>query len=179
MSYEHPSDDRLERSTNRYMLAGVVLMATMAAAFPLYRWFEPSWREDAREEQAEFLAEEGAATWQNNCSSCHGITGEGGVAPALNSEQFLQSATDEQIDSLISVGIPGTLMSAFSLDHGGSLTTAQIDAIVAYIRSWEPDAPDLPGWRDMMDGDGEAATDSAEAEDAGAEPDDAAEDTTS
>ncbi len=43
-------------------------------------------------------------------------------------------------------------MSAYSLDYGGPLTSEQIQSVVTYIRSWEPDAPDRPDWRDMIGG---------------------------
>ena len=61
--------------------------------------------------------------------------------------QFLQSSTDDQTRLLISVGVPGTPMGAYSQDHGGPLTSEQIRAVTAHIRSWEDDAPDLPDWR--------------------------------
>jgi mono/diheme cytochrome c family protein len=141
-------DDKLESSTNRVMLAGGILLIAMAAIFPLYRWFEPASREDAREEQLSSLAEQGESLWSFNCSSCHGLNGEGGTAPALNSMQFLQTATNEQSEQFIAVGVPGTQMAAYSQDFAGPLTSEQIKALVTFMRSWEDDAPDLPDWRD-------------------------------
>ena len=152
MPYAYQTDEDLEASTNKWMIAGAVLLALMAAVFPFYRWFEPSAREEARDEQAAALAEEGGSIWSTSCASCHGVNGEGAIGPALNSKQFLQSATDDQARTLISVGIPGSQMSAYSLDHGGPLTSEQIKSVVAYIRAWEPNAPDVPGWRDMVGG---------------------------
>jgi mono/diheme cytochrome c family protein len=150
--YAYATDDDLERSTNRWMVAGALLLLAMAAVFPLYRWYEPSARDESRAEQAQALADEGASTWQTSCSSCHGVAGEGAIGPALNSKQFLQSATDQQAATLVAVGVPGSQMSAYSLDYGGPLTSEQIKAVVAYIRSWEEDAPDRPDWRDMVGG---------------------------
>ncbi len=152
MTYEYSTDDELEQSTTKWMVAGGILLFLMAAVFPFYRWYEPANRDEAREEQAAALADEGSTVWQFNCSACHGLNGEGGVGPALNSEQFLQSATDSQMRTLIAVGIPGSQMSAYSLDHGGPLTSEQIKSVVAHIRAWEPDAPDNPDWRTMIDG---------------------------
>jgi mono/diheme cytochrome c family protein len=151
MALDYQSDEDLERSTNTWMAAGGVLLVLMALVFPFYRWYEPAARDEAREEQAAALAAEGEDIWSFNCASCHGLAGEGGVGPALNSTQFLQSATDAQARTLIAVGIPGSQMSAYSLDHGGPLTSEQIRSVVAYIRSWEPDAPDNPDWRAMVD----------------------------
>lgn len=151
MTYEYSTDEELDRSTNKVMTVGAILLIGMAAVFPLYRWVEPATRDEARAEQLDSLAEEGENLWQFNCASCHGTAGEGGIAPALNSTQFLQAATDDQIGTLISVGVPGSQMSAYSLDYGGPLTSEQIKAIVTFIRSWEPDAPDRPDWRAMVE----------------------------
>ena len=152
MSYDYPSDEKLDRSTNKIMVAGAILLLGLFAVFPLYRSFEPASRSDARAAQESSLAAEGENLWQFNCASCHGASGEGATAPALNSEQFLQAANDDQVETLITVGIPGSQMSAYSLDFGGPLTSQQIGSIVTYIRTWEPDAPDRPDWRDMIDG---------------------------
>ena len=152
MTFEYETDDQLEASTNRWMAVGAGLLLVMALVFPFYRWYEPSARDEERSAQAASLAEEGGNIWQFNCGSCHGLNGEGGIAPALNSEQFLQSATDEQIRNLTAVGVPGSQMSAYSLDFGGPLTSEQIRSVTAHIRSWEEDAPDRPDWRDMIGG---------------------------
>jgi mono/diheme cytochrome c family protein len=144
---ERPPDPALEAATNRWLTAGLVIIALMVVAFPLYRVYEPAARSEARELHLASLAEQGSRLFDVNCSSCHGQEGLGGIAPALNSVQFLTAASDEQIASLIAVGVPGTQMSAYSLDHGGPLTLEQIHALTVYIRSLEPDAPDNPDWR--------------------------------
>jgi mono/diheme cytochrome c family protein len=148
MPYGFRNDEDLDRSTNAVMKWGLILMVGLVLVFPFYRWFEPANREAARELHLTSLAQQGSQIWSLNCASCHGLNGEGGVGPALNSQQFLQSATDEQTILLVSVGIPGTLMSAYALDHGGPLTSEQIRAVAIYMRSWEETAPDRPDWRD-------------------------------
>jgi mono/diheme cytochrome c family protein len=148
MPYGYSTDPDLDASTNRWMVVGLVLMVAMLAAFPLYLAVEPEAREEARSNQLRSLESEGASIWEFNCASCHGETGEGGTAPALNAEQFLQAATDEQIGLLVSVGVPGTPMGAFAQDFGGPLTTDQIRAVRTYVRSWEDEAPDNPNWRE-------------------------------
>lgn len=152
MPYGYTTDREIEESTNRVMVWGAVLMLAMAAIFPLYRWFEPDAREDARALQLNSLETAGESVWSLNCASCHGLNGEGGIGPALNSQQFLQSANNAQIDQLIAVGVPGSQMSAYSQDFGGPLTSEQIKSVTVFIRSWEPDAPDNPEWRAMMGG---------------------------
>jgi mono/diheme cytochrome c family protein len=146
--YDYQSDAALDDSTNRVMVWGGILMLALVALFPLYRWVEPANRDEARANQLNSLAEQGGDLWSITCSSCHGLAGEGITAPALNSKQFLQSASDEQTELIVSVGIPGTQMSAYSQDFSGPLTSEQIRAITVFIRSWEDDAPDRPDWRD-------------------------------
>lgn len=152
MPYGYTTDPEVEESTNKVMLWGAILMLAMAAVFPLYRWIEPAAREEARDLQLVSLQHEGEQIWSVNCTSCHGLNGEGGVGPALNSQQFLQSASDAQMSQLIAVGVPGSQMSAYSQDFGGPLTSEQIKAVATFIRSWEADAPDNPDWRAMMGG---------------------------
>ena len=151
-------DEDLERSTNKVMVIGALLMLGMALVFPLYRWTEPASRDDAYESQLDSLAAQGEDLFGFNCASCHGLNGEGGIGPALNAEQFLQSATDEQIQLLIAVGVPGSQMGAYSQDFAGPLTTEQIKALAVYIRSWEPDAPSREDWRDFPFGLDDTAT---------------------
>lgn len=151
MTYNEP-DLPLEESTDRVMVWGAGLLLLMAAVFPLYLLVEPSNRADAREEQLTSLAAQGEDLFGQACSSCHGISGEGLSAPALNSQQFLQAASDGQIELLIAVGVPGSQMAAYSQDFGGAMTSEQIRAITIYLRSLEDTAPDRPDWRDMIGG---------------------------
>ena len=147
---ERPEDRALEESTNRWMRWGLVIMLVMVAIFPVYRFYEPSNRADALETHLASLAEQGRELWSVNCAACHGSDGQGGIAPALNSEQFLTSAEDEQITALIAVGVPGSQMAAYAIDYGGPLTSEQIQALTTYLRSLEETAPDFPTWRDPL-----------------------------
>ncbi len=146
---EH-TDAGLDSSTNRWMWAGVVLMALYVLAFPLYRFYEPSARAEARELQETHLQAEGKNLYIDGCASCHGKDGEGVDAPALNSKQFLDSAVVDQIVALVSHGVPGTAMAAWSVDIGGPLTSEQIRAVASYVDSWRAEAPDRPDWRAML-----------------------------
>lgn len=153
-------DDELEASTRRWMVAGVVLMALFALAFPLYRLYEPSARASARGEQLVSIQALGKSVYLADCASCHGENGEGIDAPALNSKQFLDNVTEEQIASIVAHGVPGTEMSAWSVDDNGPLTSEQISAAAAYLVSLRPDAPDRPDWR-TPEGGGEHEMDPA------------------
>ena len=149
---ERPVDTQLEAATNKWMQAGLVLMVVLILAFPAYRLLEPGNREDAREQLIEDLAIQGGDLFAGQCASCHGDQGiDGQIGPSLNSKQFLEAANDEQITSLIAVGVPGSQMGAYSIDFGGPLTLEQITAITTYLRSLEKDAPDDPNWRAVVE----------------------------
>jgi mono/diheme cytochrome c family protein len=145
------NDTQLEHRTNSWMIAGLVLMVIGLLAFPIYRFSEPAARAAAEESAQANLASAGDGLWSATCASCHGSYGQGVDAPALNSTQFLTIATDEQIFSIASSGVPGTEMSAYSQQFGGPLTEEQIASLVACVRSWEKTAPDRPDWRDMLE----------------------------
>jgi mono/diheme cytochrome c family protein len=134
-------------STVRWQVAGIVVIILLIVAFPLYRAVDASRRGGAEAERQAALVRLGTNIWSLNCAECHGIMGQGVDAPALNSQQFLGEASDLQIHRLTAVGVPGTKMPAWWNEIGGPLTDEQIAAVVAYVRSWEPTAPDRPDWR--------------------------------
>ncbi len=135
------------RSTRRWQQAGVWTFLVLVLSFPIYKATESGRRADALTAQQSAQISAGAQLWSLNCASCHGTLGEGVDAPALNSQQFLGSVTDQQIQGIVAGGIPGTEMPAWLDEYGGPLTQQQIAAVVTYIRSWEPNAPSVPDWR--------------------------------
>jgi len=147
---ERPPDEALDRATNRWMTWGLVLIALAVLAFPAYRLYEPGSRDEAHQALVDSQASQGEHLYVLNCSACHGSDGLGGIGPALNSQQFL-TVDDDQIRQLIAVGVPGSEMSAYSLDFSGPMTMGQIDAVTVYLRSLEEQAPDFPGWRDPQE----------------------------
>lgn len=138
---------RLEASTDRWRWAGIILMGLFVLVFPIFRFYEPAQRADARTSQSAFFAAQGSKLFEGSCASCHGVGGAGGIAPALGSKDFLESVDDVQIAQLISVGSPGSEMVAYSNDFGGTLTSSQITAVTTYLRSLEEDAEPNPSWR--------------------------------
>ena len=74
-----------------------------------------------------------------NCSRCHGTDGQGTRrAPALNVQTFFDKVTtDAAMIQIVSSGVPGTAMPAW----GDRMSVSEIEAIVAYVRSWEATAP--------------------------------------
>ncbi len=82
----------------------------------------------------------GAELYASSCSGCHGTDGQGARrAPALNVKSFLEGTVDFAMQQIISLGVPGTSMPAWS----DRMTEAEIQAIVGYIRAWEPTAPEV------------------------------------
>lgn len=74
------------------------------------------------------------------CGFCHGNEGEGYVsdnANALANQEFLATATDEFLRMSTIHGRPGTPMSPWGDEKGGPLTSAEVDALVAYMRAWQ------------------------------------------
>lgn len=140
-------DPGVSRSTRRWQAIGTFLLILLVIAFPLYRATDGSRRAAALAAQEGALMNEGHDLWATNCAACHGTNGEGGTAPALNSQEFLTSVNDDQIHGIIAGGIPGTAMPAWLNDYGGPLTDQQIAGLVAFIRSWEKTAPSVPNWR--------------------------------
>lgn len=95
----------------------------------------------------------GRQLFTQHCSACHGDFGEGGPNPSrqddviapISSAEYLQTRDDITLLSIISRGQPNFGMSPFSTAFGGPLDSDQIDAIVAYMRSWEENPPvELP-----------------------------------
>lgn len=95
------------------------------------------------------------------CSSCHGKDGYGAtvrdpsmdmlvdaprelMTPSLNHPDTLAVASDDYLRHIISEGRAGTSMPAWKQDFGG-LRGAEIDRLVAYIRSWEAAPSPLDG----------------------------------
>jgi mono/diheme cytochrome c family protein len=82
----------------------------------------------------------GSQLYTANCANCHGPEGQGSQrAPSLNVKSFLTDTNDQAIQQIITLGVPGTSMPVW----GDRMTDADIQAIVGFIRSWEPTAPEV------------------------------------
>lgn len=145
MTY-HDEDPDLVRSTNKWMVWGAAFLFLFVLAFPVYRILQPAKLADAQAALNESLAVQGEEIFTANCAQCHGGQATGGIAPALNSKEFLGAVSDRQMHQLISTGVPGTLMSSYSVDFGGILTQQQIASVVVYLRAFEETAPEFPEW---------------------------------
>lgn len=142
-----PDQTELEESTARWQWAGLIMAALFIGVFPIYRFYEPAQRDDARAAQAGFLAEQGEEIYFAQCSTCHGVAGRGGLGPAVGARDFLEAVDDHQISQLIALGIPGTEMVAYSIDWGGPMTSEEIESITVYLRSLEEDSVAYANWQ--------------------------------
>ncbi len=125
----------------------------------------PVWGELLTDEQLDALVsytisvakgtsfEAGQQLYASNCASCHGEFGEGGPNPArtddiiapISTAEYLNTRDDFSLRAVISQGQPNFGMSPFGSSSGGPLEDDQVDAIVAYIRSWQANPPvELP-----------------------------------
>src|SRR5262249_31150404 len=71
-----------------------------------------------------------AALYASNCAGCHGMNGRRGVAQPLNDPAYLSLVSDATLRNVIARGVPSTPMAAFGREAGGSLTAAQVNALV-------------------------------------------------
>lgn len=79
---------------------------------------------------------EGQQLYAENCAVCHGPNGEGRVGATL-AQNWPSIRPDLTVRTIIERGVAGSVMPAWHQDNGGPLTSEQIDALVAYILSWQ------------------------------------------
>lgn len=82
----------------------------------------------------------GGDLYTTNCARCHGPEGQGTPrAPSVNVKGYLESTTDAVLEQIITLGVPGTAMPTW----GDKMTEIEIQALVGFIRAWEPTAPEV------------------------------------
>ena len=84
------------------------------------------------------LVKKGGEIYNQMCLACHQPNGAGkaGFAPRLNSPDFLGLASNAFIKETILEGRPGTAMIGYKALPD---VADNVDAVVAYIRSWQND----------------------------------------
>lgn len=81
-------------------------------------------------------AELGAKLFAENCAVCHGADGQGRVGAEL-AKNWPSIRPDLTVKAIITNGVPGSPMPAWSQAKGGPLSDAEIEALVQYILSWQ------------------------------------------
>jgi mono/diheme cytochrome c family protein len=96
-------------------------------------------------------SEAGAKLFADNCSACHGDSGEGGPSPTrpgdmippISSAEFLDTRDDTTLRNIIARGQPDLGMNPFGSAYGGPLSDEQVDSLVAYLRAWQANPPQV------------------------------------
>lgn len=128
---------------DRYVIIGLILTLVVLGGLLIY-WFGENTRlAKASETFADERVNRGQKIYMNQCVSCHGAQGEGGVGFPLNDRNLLKNTLDSVFFSIIRSGVPNTQMPAWSVDYGGPLTDEDVKDVVAFIRAWEPTAPEI------------------------------------
>jgi mono/diheme cytochrome c family protein len=93
----------------------------------------------------------GARVFARACASCHGSHGQGGKdgerqIGAINNQAFLALISDQALRRYVITGRPDLGMPAFDDNHGRppeflSLSSAEIDALVALLAYWRRGGP--------------------------------------
>jgi len=80
--------------------------------------------------------------YKGSCAACHGADGRLGASLALNDPVYLALVPRDRLRKVIADGVTGSLQPAFAMSAGGTLTDAQVDALVAgLVSSWGKGEP--------------------------------------
>jgi mono/diheme cytochrome c family protein len=85
----------------------------------------------------------GAVVYQENCAMCHGAQGEGRIGLAL-AKSWSGNQPEVYILGVVSNGIGGTRMPAWSSARGGPLDDSAVQNVTAFVLALEPAASSTP-----------------------------------
>ena len=80
----------------------------------------------------------GAALYRANCSTCHGVDGQGAIGVSLNSPTFLAVASDAYLRDTIVNGRPNTAMPSWR-----EFSSQELSDLLAFMREWQPARSDI------------------------------------
>ena len=152
-------------NTQKQVFLIVVLFFVLAGGCAAYTVIDLPVR---AERQSDYFfsesVERGALLYANNCRTCHGIKGEGGVGLPVNKADFQDpdplklKANRELLKRTMYCGRAGTLMPAWLNTNGGALTDRQIEHVVDLITSPveiayqdEEGNPTSKGWTEAVE----------------------------
>jgi cytochrome c oxidase cbb3-type subunit III len=108
----------------KFRLSGILFLATIAA-LRAQHGSTPDRPFSTPEDQAA-----GAQSFRSQCAACHGPEASGGVVgPSLSTGTFKNGGSDEALFRVITKGIPGTAMTAFTLNG------REVWQLIAYLRA--------------------------------------------
>jgi LysM repeat protein/mono/diheme cytochrome c family protein len=152
-------------NTQKQILLIVVLFFTLVGGCAAYSIIDLPYRAPNQQDyQKDQSIERGALLFANNCRTCHGIKGQGGVGLPLNKPEFqnqdplVLAANRQLIQTTLYCGRAGTLMPAWLNTNGGSLNGEQIVHLIDLITAPVSDAvkddegnPTSKGWTEAVD----------------------------
>jgi len=75
--------------------------------------------------------------YSQNCAACHGEYGRNGAAISLANPLYLSFAGPDNLQRIVSNGVPGTMMPGFAKSAGGMLTDQQINILIhGMVQNW-------------------------------------------
>ncbi len=128
-------------NTTKQIQIMIALVMLLVGGLIAYTVWEPTRAENAEERLLEEQVERGGKLFARNCSSCHGLNGEGFVGPALNvpenrpTDAASLARLQDQFSNTIDCGRTGTFMPAWAQDQGGPLNEVQVEQLVLLITS--------------------------------------------
>jgi mono/diheme cytochrome c family protein len=134
---------RARENYTLFVAAALGLTLAILVIFQVYFLREPSRIRLVKAADQQAAEEAGQELYADNCATCHGTNGEGGMGPALNSRELLRSTMDETLAGLIRFGVPSSIMPAWGQAFGGPFTDEEVNQLVAHIRAWEATAPEI------------------------------------
>lgn len=127
-------------NTQKQIFLIVTLLFMMTAGCAAYAAIELPYRQGLQEDYMyEGRVERGALLYANNCRTCHGNAGEGGVGLPLNTEAFKDqsplalAANQQMLRHTIQCGRASTVMPAWLKDYGGALSRIQVEHLVEFL----------------------------------------------
>lgn len=117
----------MPKATRNIGVALLLTLVLLAAASMVARAGEPA--QDASTEL-------GARLYAENCAVCHGPEGQGRVGATL-AKDWPSIRPDLTVKTIITNGVPGSRMPAWSQANGGPFSDAEIEALTQYILSWQ------------------------------------------
>lgn len=152
-------------NTQKQIFLIVVLFFLFVGSCAAYSVIDLPYRSEIREDyHREESITRGALLYANNCRSCHGNQGEGGVGLPLNTAAFQDQdplklkANRHLLERTMSCGRAGTLMPSWLDTYGGALNERQIEHIVDFLTA--PTDPSLvdengnptnKGWQEALE----------------------------
>lgn len=152
-------------NTQKQILLIVILFFTFVGGCAAYSIVDLPYRAGNQADyQSSESIERGALLFANNCRTCHGIRGEGGVGKTLNKPEFqdqdplVLAANRALLTTTLTCGRAGTLMPAWLNTNGGSLNALQLQHLVDLITAPptngvvdEAGNPTSKGWEEAVE----------------------------